>query len=318
MESIKIDPRSWPVENVLDILLLDRTAKRNIIFATDSYVEKGELYTASSQIAEQLLVVDGECIIQPRVLKNVEEQQSRTRKRAEVFTPSWVCCMMNNHADEVWFGRPDVFGHLDRQTWNASPEKVEMPKQKRWQAYVDSKRLEITCGEAPYLVSRYDMATGEIIPIENRIGILDRKLRIVNENAENEKEWRKWALRAFQASYGYEYQGDSLLIARINLLNTYVDYMQKQLGKTPEIKELREAAKIISWNIWQMDGLKGTIPTGALEEQYHQLDLKETFEGIEGFISSDDTGSSTPCRIFDWRGGNRSVLFNSLKDSQKQ
>ena len=71
---------------------------------------------------------------------------------------------------------------------------------------MDSRRLEITCGEAPYIASRYDAATGEIIPLERRIGILDRKLRIVNENATDEDEWFKWAFRAFQSVYGYEYQ----------------------------------------------------------------------------------------------------------------
>ncbi len=51
-----------------------------------------------------------------------------------------------------------------------------------WEDYIDSKRLEITYGEAPYLVSRYDASTGEMIDIHKRIGILDRKLRVVNEN----------------------------------------------------------------------------------------------------------------------------------------
>ena len=48
-----------------------------------------------------------------------------------------------------------------------------------------SKRLEITCGEAPYIASRYDTVSGEPIEIKRRIGILDRKLRVVTENAED-------------------------------------------------------------------------------------------------------------------------------------
>ena len=60
-----------------------------------------------------------------------------------------------------------------------------------------STRLEIACGEAPYLVSRYDMSTGElIVPPYRRIGILDRKLRIVDENTDTKEEWLKWAFRA--------------------------------------------------------------------------------------------------------------------------
>ena len=71
-------------------------------------------------------------------------------------------------------------------------------RKKTWKDYVDSKRLEITCGEAPYIVSRYDVETGEVIEISRRVGILDRKLRVVNENAITEDEWMKWALRAVQ------------------------------------------------------------------------------------------------------------------------
>lgn len=67
--------------------------------------------------------------------------------------------------------------------------------------------LEITCGEAPFLVSRYDVETGEAIPVPERIGLLDRKLRVVNENVQTEEEWLKWAFREFWATYGYEFQG---------------------------------------------------------------------------------------------------------------
>ena len=90
--------------------------------------------------------------------------------------------------------------------------------------YVDAKRLEISCGEAPYLVSRYDTVTGKEITIEQRIGLLDRKLRVVGENTNTEEEWFKWTKRAYESTYGYEYQGDSLLIARENLLSTLLKY----------------------------------------------------------------------------------------------
>jgi len=63
---------------------------------------------------------------------------------------------MNNHIDEVWFGRPDVFNKDNEPT-----EHIEFKKPADWKKYVDSRRLEITCGEAPYLVSRYDVETGE-------------------------------------------------------------------------------------------------------------------------------------------------------------
>ena len=91
--------------------------------------------------------------------------------------------------DEAWFERKDVFNILNNDTWNAVPDKIIFPRDKIWKDYVDARRMEISCGEAPYLVSRYDTVSGESIPIKERIGILDRKLRIVNENAKDDEEW---------------------------------------------------------------------------------------------------------------------------------
>ena len=62
--------------------------------------------------------------IQPRVLKNKEQQQERTKAKAEVFTPSWICNKMNNHCDEEWFGRKNVFNTEQEQGWLVNTEKV--------------------------------------------------------------------------------------------------------------------------------------------------------------------------------------------------
>lgn len=314
MASIKIDTREYPVSRVLPSLLFDRTTKKNIIFATESYEERGEGYGAKLEILPSLLMREGSCIIQPRVLKNIEEQQSRTRKKAEVFTPAWVCCLMNDHCDTEWFGRDGIFGKLDGQEWHPYSGSIEFPKGKTWKAYVDSRRLEITCGEAPYIVSRYDMGTGEPIPIESRIGILDRKLRAVNENAETKEEWLKWAKRAFQSVYGYEYQGDNLLVARINLLLTFTEYLEDRWKRRATDAELDEIARIISWNFWQMDGLKGTIPLGALYEAYKQLSLFDLFDFGD---KQDEPEEKPPCRVFDWRGQKKSIEFNAFKEGRQ-
>ena len=45
-----------------------------------------------------------------------------------------------------------------------------------------------------------DTTTGELIPIYERIGLFDRKMRIVNENCDNDEEWLKWSLRALKLS----------------------------------------------------------------------------------------------------------------------
>lgn len=310
MVTIAIDTQAYPLRQVFPLLLFDRTTKKNIIFATESYEAFGDMYGAKLEITPSLLSQNSACIIQPRVLKNIEEQQQRTRKKAEVFTPAWVCCMMNDHCDTEWFGRDGVFGKLDGQEWHPCSGRIEFPKGKKWQTYVDSRRLEITCGEAPYIVSRYDMGTGEPIPIEGRIGILDRKLRVVGENTESEEEWLKWAKRAFQSVYGYEYQGDNLFVARINLLLTFTEYLEDRWKRKATDAELDEIAKIISWNIWQMDGLKGTIPLGALYEAYKQLSLFDLFDFGD---KQDEPEEKPPCRIFDWRGQKKSIEFNAFK-----
>jgi hypothetical protein len=288
-------------------LLLDKTTKKNIIFATDAYAERGADFAETSQITVDKLVGFNRILIQPRVEKAEAEQQARTRKKAEVFTPGWVVNKMNNHCDEEWFGRPNVFNTEDGTSWITTSAPIAFEaKDRTWQAYVDSKRLEITCGEAPYIVSRYDAATGEIIPIENRIGILDRKLRVVNENAADDDEWLKWAIRALQASYGYEFQGDNLLIARVNVLDTFVEYYEARLQTQPDVKLLRKIANIICWNFWQMDGITGTIPFSIPQADIEQI----TF--FDDVIAEEPQKTAPVCRVMDWRM-DASVSYDTIR-----
>ena len=94
------------------------------------------------------------------------------------------------------FGDAEAFGGRDPFLIEERPAERFFTENNRWQAYVDARRLEITCGEAPFLVQRYDAATGEMIPLADRQGFLDRKLRLVNAYAEDEATWFKWAVRA--------------------------------------------------------------------------------------------------------------------------
>jgi hypothetical protein len=306
-----IDISSYPVANVLDLLLADKTTKKNIIWATDTYEEYGEGFTDKVQMDANGLLRRTD-IIRPRIQKSLEAQAQRTRKKAEVFTPAWLCNRMNNHCDEDWFGRTGVFNvENEDNTWTVTEGRIEFPKQKKWQHYVDSRRLEITCGEAPYLVSRYDVSTGKlIVPPIRRIGMLDRKLRIVNENTEAYDDWLKWTIRAFESSYGYEYQGDNVLIARINLLLTFVDYFEERWERKPDDKLLEQLANKIAWNIWQMDGLKDTVPLGKPYEEFKQMTLFDMF-GFED--EEEDVLEAMPCRIFNWRS-NTSLKFMDIEE----
>lgn len=233
-----------------DILLKDMTTGKNIIWAADDYKN----FKSTDEI-----FFDDINLIQPRFKKVREQQKSRTKKRAEIFTPAWICNLQNNFIDEKYFGRANVFNVAEGKNWTPTTEKIFFDKN-NWQEYILLKRLEITCGEAPYLVSRYDAVTGENIPLEKRIGLLDRKFRVVNENVNAESDWINWAKRAVQSCYGYEFQGDNLFLARKNILDTFKDYFFNRFNKQPDLKILNEIADIISWNIWQMDGLTYSPP----------------------------------------------------------
>ena len=268
---------------LLDTLLKDHTLSTeecpvNIFWATDNYAERGEGYQYSDQITVEAITGDNQNIIVRRALKTIEQQRFRSREMAEVFTPSWICNKQNNLIDNTWFGRENVFNtEVDdtdgSHSWIVNTNPVVFPEDKTWHDYVSENRLEITCGEAPYLVSRYDTVTGETIAVGDRIGLLDRKLRIVGENTETSSEWLKWAQIAFQSTYGYEWQGDNIVLARIAMLFTFIDYFQEKFGKRPQIKSLNYLAYIISWNIWQMDGLKGVIPNSCGERRVVIYDL---------------------------------------------
>lgn len=254
--------------DVLDALLRDHTTQRNILWATNNYNSLGKSYDYKNEISPASITGHNGNLIMPRVQKDKTLQQSRVRDMAEVFTPSWICNAQNNLIDNSWFQKENIFNkeiELDNGNWAwaVNPKKVEFPKNKTWGNYIRDKRLEMACGEAPYITSRYDTTTGGFIPVNKRIGILDRKLRVINENINSTGEWLKAAQTAFKSTYAYEWQGDSLLLAREAMLFSFIENYRLKFNKEPLIKSIQYIAYIISWNVWQMDGLKGVIPNSC-------------------------------------------------------
>lgn len=294
-----IDISTFPVNLVLDQLLKDRTTGENILFATDAYEELSPKFGEKCQIAADMLT-SGELKICPRVEKEFEAQRLRQRTKAEVFTPSWIVNKMNNHCDAEWFGEIGLFNQETDTGWIVNPMPIHFRRGLSWKKYVDSRRLEITCGEAPYLVSRYDTVTGAIIPVANRIGILDRKLRVVTEKAKTEEEWLEWSFRAFKSVYGYEFQGDNLLVARINLILTFVDYMSKYWGRFPTKEEVCSLTNIVVWNIWQMDGLTKMTPFNALPVSL-QFELFDDNSALQKC-------NFNYCKVYDWQLNKECIL----------
>ena len=316
-----IDFHAPEVQAVLDTLLKDRSTGKNIIWATDPPEELQtvmyEPVTDRSQITTQQLGLTHYEVVLPRMMKQTDTQQQRTRKKGEVFSPAWVCNKMNNALDADWFrglGAEETAGQFTvelPQGWQTVEMPVQFPackgKTPAWVQYVQSRRLEVTCGEAPFLVSRYDAATGEMISVARRIGILDRKLRVVSENAATEDEWRKYATHAVQSTYGYEYQGDNLLLARVNLLLTYAEHLQARWQRKPTKEELQPIANIISWNLWQMDGLRLSVPGGKPQPEAEQLDLFSMFGTVE------EQTPAVSCKVKNWRS-NKTQNFETIQE----
>ena len=224
-----------------------------ILWATNSYTN----HQPSDEMTEHAYTE-----IQPRCSKTQATQDKRRKTRGEVFTPTWLCNHMNNQADTTHFNSGNLFNteDMDSHTWTETHEYEKHSLSER-DNYIQSRCLEITCGEAPFLVSPYDSQIGETIPLTHRIGLLDRKLQWINSTTRSYDEWAKLVLTAYKTTYGFEYQGDNLLIARLNLLNTYYDYYQAKWDKMPSVENMETISTIISWNLWQMDGLPETTKT---------------------------------------------------------
>ena len=171
------------MQMIEEILLRDQTTGKNILWANAEYGAK-EIHL--EDIGK----------IKPRHEKIREQQKQRTRDRAEIFTPPDICKLQND---------------------------LIVSDEKAFEKYIDAKFLEITCGEAPYLVNRYNAVTGEPIEFDNRFGLLDRKLKLIKK--ENLKPIVDWTRRAVQSVYGYDFQGD------VEKIYFYDDTKVKLIGR---------------------------------------------------------------------------------------
>ena len=306
---------------LLQILLKDHSSNKNIVWATSDYERYGKGYERTSRIFPKLITEDKGELIKPRIKKTDNQQITRSKDNGEVFTPSWICNKQNNLIDEKWFNRKNVFNEENGESWETNTNKIKFPKGKTWQDYILDTRLEITCGEAPYLVSRYDAVTGDPININNRIGLLDRKLRIVSENNDNQIDWLYWAKKSFENIYAYEFQGDNLFLARENILVTFIDYFNEKFDKYPADDFLHEIAEIISWNIFQMDGLKYVVPYSCENKKKvtttlfgTKVEETQCIGCKKGYI---DQHNGTYCKVKDWSTG-KTIKFIDLINEGEQ
>lgn len=272
-------------DDLLKILLKDRTTKKNIVWATHSYELLGKGFAPSDRINPSKVTGTYANLIQPRSEKSKYEQKDRTKIRAEVFTPTWLVEKQNGYVE------------AELETLNLED-------------YIQLRWLEITCGEAPYMVTRYDTVTGEEIPLSERVGFVDRKLQRISREVSDEATFYELVKKAYRASYGYEYQGDSLLLARENLLATFEDYYLAKTGNQPTLEQKKEIATIISYNVFQMDGLKKSSPYSAKQEQSQQLSLFSDELEVE-------QAEESKTQIKDWKK-NKMIGFERLSSEESE
>lgn len=289
-------------DDLLDILLTDRTTKKYILWGTDSYMDYGKGFGPKDRIKPELVTGSYGKLIQPRAAKELEEQRRRTKEKAEVFTPLHVVKDMNILVDK---------------------SDIRAINKNNWQEYVKQLKLEIACGEAPFIVTRYNPTahTGRLIKIEHRVGFLDKKLHVVSKYCHKPKEWFFWTKETFKTSYGYEWQGDNILIARENLLYTFIDYYVDKFKRRPSLPMQHEIAEIISWNIFQMDGLKYVIPMSCkhinrvipgeltLFGETPDIIEKDECEGCK--YNRHDKHNGKYVKIMDWEE-NKTIMFVEL------
>ena len=351
-------------DDLLALLLQDHSTGRNIIWATDDYAARGDGFGVSSEITTDRIRRDGDAVIRPRIDKSPDEQRRRVTQKAEVFTPSWLCNVQNNQVDAVWFGlHKDDSSPFNAETpdeglgWKTTPASVKFTKEKPWLDYVLAPRLEVACGEAPYLTSRYDAVSGRKISVPDRVGLLDRKLRVVTENVRDPQDWLHYAKRAVQNIYGFDWQGDNVLLARENIVATVIETFTHVFcgGEISDFASFRvfppiedeggdlgldfaadtvvddgcarlshlyllELAEIVSWNIWQMDGLKFVAPMSChLEKRLFKTSGGETVTLVSecpGCEKGDNARhNGVYCRVMDWATG-RSAAFRDLLGDQ--
>lgn len=293
MEQVDISEKTIRQEmpHILEILLTDRTTStarkvHQIIWANDHYSDHGPAYAPTAEMTVALVTETAEDLIQPRALKTREQQKERTKAKAEVFTPTWVVKRQNDAVD-------DAYVDDDLET------------------YVHRMWLEITCGEAPYMATRYEMETGELVPLSDRVGFVDRKLRRINAEIDDKAEWQLMVEAAYKASYGFEWNGDSLLLARENLLYTYRDYYVAKWHEEPRLSLFEQIATIISYNVFQMDGLTYTIPLSQRRERVEQVQLS-LFDDEEP-VEEWRVIPGKRVKVMNWKSGKMEYFDKGLK-----
>ena len=172
----------------------------------------------------------------PRWEKSKAAQRARTKSKAEVFTPT------------------ALIAHILELTVRECGDGIYSP---------DKTFIEPCMGEGAFLLTRRDQNTGTPIDVPDRVGVLDRKL--LGIDTDDEAKWKTIALTCLSSVYGYEYQGDSLTLARVNVYLTMTEHAAHR-GYTWSETELDIIAETIARHLWQVDGTTNRPPWRTTDE----------------------------------------------------
>lgn len=251
-------------DDIKSLLLEDMTTGKNI------YMGNGE--TEEDFYAPVTLERTKEFL--HRWEKSRKEQDKRKANKAEVYTP-YAC--VKKMTDLFW-------------------DDPEVRK-------LSATYLEITCGEAPFITTLRDMQDGRPIPVEERVGILDRKLAEADRLSETDSDFLPLAYLALTSVYGYEFQGDNLFFGRCNVLTCFLEAYERRYKAPAPAWVVNEAAEVVRWNFWQMDGLSCRLPIyGKNGEGLHHCKTKKAKEEwLKGtrqcMIKNWDTGQTGPFEV---------------------
>jgi hypothetical protein len=111
------------------------------------------------------------------------------------------------------------------------------------------------------------------------------------------------------------------------MLSTFIENYTVKFDKEPLLKSIQYIAYIISWNVWQMDGLKGVIPKSCGGFTITDVDLfgnvKTESSFCKGCLDNNILKhNGTYCLIKDWsnkdlktgRSGKKIKFIDLLKN----
>lgn len=249
--------------DIIDILLKERSFKRNL-----NFVETIEEFSGDDEITCDIVLQDPPIIL-PQYMYAYDRKRNSAKKRGAVFTPQFAANNMCEVLCRAILNVPDEenicaqiypINETDTREWITDTLPPEDCLNLIYKTCLDS-----CCGEGIFLTQRYHQNSGKPIEIPFRKGLLDRKLHVIKRALEKEEdlhELRFFSLAkiAFKTTYGFDLLGKSVYLTRKNLLETFVDFYQWIFAKDPENAMVEDIATILSYNIFQMNGLSHKVP----------------------------------------------------------